>query len=76
MIAEQYGFTDIQYALFYRTRTFCADEYTALLGTYSDHIAMEENVREVFFSKIKDVINHYGGSITIYDTMDLQLAKK
>lgn len=51
-------------------------EYSALLGTYSDHIAMEENVREVFFSKIKDVINHYGGSITIYDTMDLQLAKK
>lgn len=76
LIAEQYGFTDIQYALFHRTRTFRADAYTALLGTYSDHIAMEENVREVFFSKIKDVINHYGGSITIYDTMDLQLAKK
>ena len=75
-IAEKYGFTDIKYALFYRTRIFSASEYCALLGTYSDHIAIEETIRRKFFSKIEDAINNYGGTITVYDTIDLQLARK
>ncbi|MDE7133391.1 MAG: hypothetical protein K2O65_16630 [Lachnospiraceae bacterium] len=75
-IAEKYGFVDIKYALFYRTRTFLANEYSTLLGTYSDHIAIEENIRKEFFSKIEDAINNHGGSITVYDTIDLQLARK
>ena len=75
-IALKYGFTDIQYKLFYRTRTFTAKEYITLLGTYSDHIAIEENIRNEFFSKIEDSINRHGGKITIYDTIDLQLARK
>ena len=76
MIAAKYGFTDIQYALFYRERTFTAKEYIELLGTYSDHIAIEEQIRKKFFSKIEEAINQHGGTITIYDTMDLQLARK
>ncbi len=76
MIANKYGFTDIQYALFYRERIFSAKEYIELLGTYSDHIAMEENIRTEFFSKIEEAINNHGGTITIYDTIDLQLARK
>ena len=75
-IAEKYGFTDIQYALFQRTRTFTAQEYKNLLATYSDHIAIEETIRNEFFFKLEDAINRHGGSITIYDTMDLQLARK
>lgn len=75
-IAEKYGFEDIAYALFHRTRTFSASEYRTLIGTYSDHIAIEETVREAFFSKIEEVINRHGGSITVYDTIDLQLARK
>lgn len=76
MIAEKYGFTDIRYALFYRERVFKAKEYIELLGTYSDHIAIEETIRTKFFSTIENAINEYGGTITIYDTMDLQLARK
>jgi ubiquinone/menaquinone biosynthesis C-methylase UbiE len=76
LIAEKYGFTDIQYKLFYRTRTFSAKEYITLLGTYSDHIAIEETIRKEFFSKIEEAINRLGGEITIYDTIDLQLARK
>ena len=76
LIAEKYGFTDIQYKLFYRTRTFSAKEYIKLLGTYSDHIAIEETIRNEFFSKIEDAISQHGGEITIYDTIDLQLARK
>lgn len=76
LIAEKYGFKDIQYKLFCRTRTFSAKEYKMLLGTYSDHIAIEEKIRTEFFSRIEDAINRHGGEITIYDTIDLQLARK
>ena len=75
-IAEKYGFVDIKHALFYRTRLFTAKEYTELLGTYSDHIAIEEKLRKEFFSKIEEAIEQYGGLFTLYDTMDLQLARK
>ncbi len=75
-IAEKYGFKDIKYALFYRTRTFSAKEYITLLGTYSDHIAMEESIRKEFFLKIEEAINNHGGSFTLFDTIDLQLARK
>jgi SAM-dependent methyltransferase len=75
-IASKYGFTDISYKLYYRTRSFTADEYTELLNTYSDHTALAESIRKEFFSKIRDTINAYGGQITIYDTIDLQLARK
>lgn len=75
-IAEKYGFADIRHAMFYRTRTFSAKEYVELLGTYSDHIAIEEKIRMEFFAKIEETINKYGGSLTIYDTIDLQLARK
>lgn len=76
LIAEKYGFTDIEYAMFHRTRTFSATEYTSLLGTYSDHIVIEETIRNEFFSEIEKAVNKHGGLITIYDTIDLQLARK
>ncbi|MCI8623943.1 MAG: class I SAM-dependent methyltransferase [Provencibacterium sp.] len=75
-IARRYGFEDIQWELYHRTRTFSAAEYITLLGTYSDHIALEEQKRTEFFSKIEQAINRYGGEITLYDTIDLQLARK
>lgn len=75
-IAYKYGFTDISYKLYHRTRTFTADEYTMLLGTYSDHIAIEETIRMKFFDGIRQVIYDNGGIITIYDTIDLQIARK
>ena len=76
LIAENYGFTDIRYALFHRTRTFTAKEYTQLMGTYSDHIAMDEPIRMTFFAKIEEAIERHGGVFTVYDTIDLQLARK
>lgn len=74
--ALDYGFSDVQCGLFHRTRTFSAKEYTALLGTYSDHLAIEEKKRNEFFSEIEHAIDRHGGEITIYDTIDLQLARK
>lgn len=75
-IAAKYGFEDIQYYLFHRTRDFTAAEYVQLLGTYSDHIAIEEETRGRFFTEIEQAINRLGGVITIFDTIDLQLARK
>ena len=37
---------------------------------------MEEKVKTEFFEKIEEAINQYGGTFTIYDTIDLQLARK
>ena len=75
-IADKYGFTDTRYALFHRQRILTAAEYRSLIGTYSDHIAIGESVRESFHDAIEEAINRHGGSITIDDTIDLQLARK
>ncbi len=75
-IAAKYGFSDIRYKLFYRDRVFSAKEYIALLGTYSDHIAIEENYRAEFFAKIEEAIHSHGDTITVHDTIELQLARK
>ncbi|MDF2586948.1 MAG: dimethyladenosine transferase [Anaerocolumna sp.] len=75
-ISSRYGFIDICYKMYQRTRTFNADEYVSLLNTYSDHRAIDDEKRVKFFNEIKDAINNLGGKITIYDTIDLQLARK
>ena len=75
-IAEKYGFTDTRYVLFHRVRILSAAEYKTLISTYSDHITIEENIRERFFDSIEDTINRHGGSISVSDTIDLQLARK
>ena len=75
-LAGKYGFRDLQCAMFYRERVFTAREYVGLLGTYSDHIAIEEPIRLKFFAAIEAAINDHGGTVTIGDTMDLQLARK
>lgn len=75
-IPLKYGFSDIEYKLYKRTRVFTADEYISLVGTYSHTIALEENKRQKFLDEIRDVINAHGGNIKIFDTIDLQLARK
>lgn len=75
-VAEKYGFGNSHYFLFYRTQTFSAEEYIMLLGTYSNHIAIDEPIRTEFFSQIENAINRHEGKITVYDTIDLQLASK
>ena len=75
-IADKYGFTDTRYVIFHRTRTLTAAEYRTLISTYSDHITIEESIRERFFDAVEETINRYGGSVNLFDTIDLQLARK
>ena len=75
-IAAGYGFTDIRCHLFHRERRFLGEEYIALLGTYSDHIAIEPVTRSKFFAAVAAAIDAHGGILTLHDTLDLQLARK
>lgn len=75
-IPEKYGFSDTQAMLFTRTRRFSPSEYTALLSTYSDHMALPENTRREFFAAIEECIRRYGGELRISDVIDLELARK
>ena len=75
-VAGRYGFTETVYMLFRRVRTLSAAEYRKLIGTYSDHITIEESIRERFFDAIEETIKRHGGSISVFDTIDLQMARK
>ena len=71
-IPLKYGFTDTKLHLYHRTRTFTSTEYIDLLHTYSDHNSRPPE----FHAKIAEAIDAYGGIINVFDTIDLQLARK
>lgn len=73
---EKYGFINAEYKLYYRTRTFDVRQYMLLLNTYSDHRARKEDIRLSLEKELTRVINTYGGTVDIQDTMDLYLARK
>lgn len=75
-IAEKYGFVNTKYNLYHMTKDFTADEYMSLLNTYPDHMEIEKTNREMLFNGIHTAINKNGGVITVYYTMDLELARK
>ena len=75
-IALKYGFTDISYKRYYQTRTYTTEEFLAYLATDEDHLQMSEIKREAFFNEIRKTLIHYGGTVKLYDTIDLQIAKK
>ena len=72
----QYGFEKVESKLYRRVRTLPAEAYIHLLNTYSDHRALDITVKEQFEAEMCQAINEVGGSINIYDTIDLYLAKK
>ena len=71
-IPLKYGFADIKLYLYHRTRSFTAKEYIDLLLTYSDHNSRPPE----FHTRIADAIDAHGGKINVFDTLDLQLARK
>ncbi len=69
------GFADFKYHIYKSKRVFNADEYVALLNTYSDHRLMDTSTKVAFENEIREVIIKFG-EIIVYDTMDLFLARK
>ncbi|MCM1127518.1 MAG: methyltransferase domain-containing protein [Lachnospiraceae bacterium] len=74
--ALAYGFVDSKHMLYHTTKDFTADEYISLLKTYPDHMKLEPTVREKLFEGIFHAIVDNGGTMTVYYTMDLELAAK
>lgn len=74
--ALAYGFVDVKHMLYHATKDFTADEYISLLKTYPDHMKLESVVREKLFEGIFHAIVDNGGTMTVYYTMDLELAIK
>ena len=70
-----YGFADIESRLYHRVRTLTSGEYINLIRTYSDHNALPEPVRTAFEADMRRAIDAVGGTIHIYDTIDLYLAR-
>ena len=60
----------------FRIRTLTAEQYIALLHTYSDHRALDAAVKNRFAQEMREALNRVGGEIHIYDTIDLYLAEK
>ncbi|MGI5899044.1 MAG: class I SAM-dependent methyltransferase [Christensenellales bacterium] len=78
-IAEKiarFGFADVEFRLYHGERNFSAQDYIGLLNTYSDHIALPPEIKGVFEKEIAEAINNLGGTMTVFDTIDLYLAKK
>lgn len=75
-LAAKYGFCDIEYHIYRRRRVFSAQEYVALLGTYSDHIVLAEAERTGFMREVEAAINRHGGYFALDDTIELGLARK
>lgn len=70
-----YGFADISVALYRRTRQLSADDYIGLMNTYSDHLSMPGPLRLAMEKDMRAAIEGAGGTLPIYDTMDLYLAR-
>ena len=75
-LALKYGFVEVSAKRYYRTRTYTTEEFIAYLATDADHLVLSETKREAFFNEIRKTMIRYGGTITMYDTIDLQIAKK
>ncbi|MBS4536673.1 class I SAM-dependent methyltransferase [Clostridium sp. D2Q-14] len=73
---QSYGFRDLEVKLYHQTRVFNSSGYISLLNTYSDHIIMETSTKELLYSEIKNAILENGNILTVYDTIDLYLARK
>ena len=74
--ALAYGFADVKYMLYHTIKNFTADEYMSLLKAYPNHMKLEAAARKKLFEGIFKAIEDNGGIMTVYYTMDLELAKK
>jgi len=74
---EKYGFTESEYYSYQKIKTYSANDYLSLLNTYATHLLIQpDSKRKQYEIEIKDAIDSVGGTIAIWDDMDLYLAKK
>ena len=69
------GFASVEAKLYRRKRTLTTEQYIGLLNTYSDHIALPKEAKRLFEEEMRRAVGAAGGSINIYDTIDLYMGK-
>ena len=73
---ERYGFSEITMKLYDSSRTYSADEYIALLDTYSDHRGLPDDNRTALYAGIKEAILRHGGYHKVDYVFQLYMGKK
>jgi SAM-dependent methyltransferase len=73
---DKYGFIDLECREYLKTREYNANDYVSLIGTYSDHLLLQEPYKSKFYEGIREVIVNSGNKIKHYDKITMYLARK
>ena len=73
---ELYGFTDTIMKFYETELTYSADEYIALLDTYSDHRALPEVNRAALYAGVRGAIIRHGGQQKLNCLFQLYMGRK
>jgi SAM-dependent methyltransferase len=73
---ERYGFSEVTMKLYDASRTYSADEYIALLDTYSDHISLPDDNRVALYEGIEEAILRHGGHHKVDYIFQLYMGRK
>lgn len=73
---DKYGFVDLECREYLKTRECNANDYVSLIGTYSDHLLLQEPYKSKFYEGIREVIINSDNKITLYDKTTMYLARK
>lgn len=76
LVFSRYGFRDVEGRLYESSRHLSAAEHGLLLNTYSDFLSLSLKTRQALGTDIARAIDAHGGTITLYDTIDLYLARR
>lgn len=73
---EDYGFEKVTMKLYKTSQMYSADEYIALIDTYSDHRALPEDNRVALYAGIKNAILRHGGLHKLNFIFQLYMGRK
>jgi SAM-dependent methyltransferase len=72
----QYGFRDITMKFYNASRKYSADDYIALLDTYSDHRKLPEENRAKLYAGVREAIIKHGGQHRLDSLFQLYMGRK
>ncbi|NLZ72670.1 MAG: class I SAM-dependent methyltransferase [Bacteroidales bacterium] len=73
---EQYGFKDVTMKLYNVSHSYEAEDYMALIDTFSDHRALPDDNRVALYSGIKESILKHGGQQKMNIIFQLYMGRK
>ena len=73
---ERYGFENVTMKLYRASQTYSANEYIALMDTYSDHRALPDDSKAALYAGVKEAILRHGGLYTLHFIYQLYMGRK